>query len=1320
MKTSSTHSPLRRAVWLALGIGSLTRVWGGQLIFNTDTGLVTLDDVPVSSVRGYAVTYAETTGGVARFKVAGDLALRVGAAGLNGTKDSLTARGAQALHLLVANDFIQEPGTWVDVSPQFLAGVFVPVAGGGWGGEVTTARGTGGQGGAGGGNGKPGGSVPGSGQVAGATTLPQGGDGGHPASPNNGFNAGSGTPGEDRIGSAPGGSGIFGFTGTGGLAGVNNVGVLSGLGGLAGVSVGSPGAAASPGGGGGAGGAAGHSIINADSGEPGGNGLNGLGGGNGTDGGPGASGEGGKQSFVGPAELLLTGGGGGGAGGSGAGGGGGAGGSSGGGGGGGGGAGMDTGASFSGAGGGGGGAGGTGGHGAYGGEGGAGGSGGGAIQITALGRLDLQGGLSAAGGPGLSGYNGGAGEPGLLGYSGGKGGQQNVVFPNSRNGSIGGDGGVGGVGGSGGGGGRGGDGSGGAGGTIKLIGTYIDAGQGQLSTRRGPGGPLGNGGVDGRLVLGHAAVDSIDFAVTTGVSLVSQVGLRAPYDQVPRMDNPYVQGATPRIAPRVAGVSGLLGGASAYGLLPASVYSDPQIAAAIAAAPAGATAMILRLPRGPVGFDQLLDGFSVLLYINFGAAGGLPQPKLNAGGDVDPQPLATLGWAREMEFGGNGIPLPLTSLTMGSVFAVLVEKDADRPGRYAFNDGTKTFYAQLGDGEARYNVDLLPVPPAACLGYIDFGAGFCPTGVSAGQMVGQRNGDPVWVSENKFWRNLPVSSPGAEVVNGVSFGPVVGLVGGKGLAAGERPGSPAAVAWVDSLFGGLGTLMELDNPNNQDARAVAAWTDNTTFRVVGETVESAFYPHAALWNIAAGNSTLTDLHQQLDGLLRAPPAISRALAVHGTTTAGVWYGNTIDDQRAVGWFGGPGGIGRALPIGGNLVSLASGVSANFIVGYVAAAGFQPHHACAWDAVGDNFTLLEPPGFVSSEAVACNGTQIIGFGRDAAGGQHLLRWTGRTAATAEDLTGVVADWGGTPFPTGIDDAGNISVCLNSEGPHHGYLLTANFVEVVGAQVTTSLQPRGGTFTAQVRPNCTATAAHWHYTSQNNVFTDSPDVPLTGGSTLTTLSLPLLGVSPGESRSAQLVVRYGNDQLAFSSFAGFTVPPNQPPEPRDFGGERLRGQEFRIPIGKLLAMAKDPEGDALSLDSVTPDPNGSTAVMDGGFVVYRPPGFGVDPDPGLGDYFTYTIRDSLGATAEGVLTLVVRQDGTPPPNLISITPGTAGAVVLQFVGIPGRTYRVQATDTLAYPVAWLDLGSVPVGANGIFSFTDTDAGNHPVRYYRTVTP
>ena len=96
MKTSSTHSPLRRAVWLALGIGSLTRVWGGQLIFNTDTGLVTLDDVPVSSVRGYAVTYAETTGGVARFKVAGDLALRVGAAGLNGTKDSLTARGAQS------------------------------------------------------------------------------------------------------------------------------------------------------------------------------------------------------------------------------------------------------------------------------------------------------------------------------------------------------------------------------------------------------------------------------------------------------------------------------------------------------------------------------------------------------------------------------------------------------------------------------------------------------------------------------------------------------------------------------------------------------------------------------------------------------------------------------------------------------------------------------------------------------------------------------------------------------------------------------------------------------------------------------------------------------------------------------------------------------------------------------------------------------------------------------------------------------------------------------------------------------------------------
>lgn len=54
-------------------------------------------------------------------------------------------------------------------------------------------------------------------------------------------------------------------------------------------------------------------------------------------------------------------------------------------------------------------------------------------------------------------------------------------------------------------------------------------------------------------------------------------------------------------------------------------------------------------------------------------------------------------------------------------------------------------------------------------------------------------------------------------------------------------------------------------------------------------------------------------------------------------------------------------------------------------GFVASGGFAAHHACAWSIGGDSFTVLEPPGFVSSEAVACNDTHILGFARDAAGG-----------------------------------------------------------------------------------------------------------------------------------------------------------------------------------------------------------------------------------------------------------------------------------------------------------------------------------------------
>lgn len=73
-------------------------------------------------------------------------------------------------------------------------------------------------------------------------------------------------------------------------------------------------------------------------------------------------------------------------------------------------------------------------------------------------------------------------------------------------------------------------------------------------------------------------------------------------------------------------------------------------------------------------------------------------------------------------------------------------------------------------------------------------------------------------------------------------------------------------------------------------------------------------------------------------------------------------------------------------------------------------------------------------------------------------QHILLWSALDPGSAVDLTGAVPDWAGVPVPTAIDDYGNIAVCVNAAGPSHGYLLTKTIPEIVGPQVTTSLQPR----------------------------------------------------------------------------------------------------------------------------------------------------------------------------------------------------------------------------------------------------------------------
>jgi hypothetical protein len=88
-------------------------------------------------------------------------------------------------------------------------------------------------------------------------------------------------------------------------------------------------------------------------------------------------------------------------------------------------------------------------------------------------------------------------------------------------------------------------------------------------------------------------------------------------------------------------------------------------------------------------------------------------------------------------------------------------------------------------------------------------------------------------------------------------------------------------------------------------------------------------------------------------------------------------------------------------------------------------------------------------------------------------------------------------------------------------------------------------------------------------------------------------------------------------------------------------RPAGQGMMIEVASLLANDTDPDGDALSIAAVSPaSSHGATVVLNGTVITYTPPA-----NFNALDTFTYTLADTRGATATGLVTVV-------PDNLMEL--------------------------------------------------------------------
>jgi len=126
---------------------------------------------------------------------------------------------------------------------------------------------------------------------------------------------------------------------------------------------------------------------------------------------------------------------------------------------------------------------------------------------------------------------------------------------------------------------------------------------------------------------------------------------------------------------------------------------------------------------------------------------------------------------------------------------------------------------------------------------------------------------------------------------------------------------------------------------------------------------------------------------------------------------------------------------------------------------------------------------------------------------------------------------------------------------------------------------------------------------------------------------------------------------------------------------------------------------------------------------------PAGAVIDPNTGS---FLWTIPGPDNSTNN--ITVVVTDNGSPAlsssrtfavvgiaTNLVALDFQIInGDVVINFGGIAGGVYRVQATPSLSPPIQWSAVSTNVASTTGLFQFVDSQARNFPMRFYRAINP
>lgn len=173
----------------------------------------------------------------------------------------------------------------------------------------------------------------------------------------------------------------------------------------------------------------------------------------------------------------------------------------------------------------------------------------------------------------------------------------------------------------------------------------------------------------------------------------------------------------------------------------------------------------------------------------------------------------------------------------------------------------------------------------------------------------------------------------------------------------------------------------------------------------------------------------------------------------------------------------------------------------------------------------------------------------------------------------------------------------------------------------------------------------------------------------------------------------------------------LPENQAPIAANYAAATTVNTPIILYLVKILANARDPDGDPLVLglpDNVTT--GGGTVAQNQDSVAYS-------PHPALigNDEFRYRVTDPFGASTEATVTVFVRPN-TGTQNTLNVQQMQDGSMRVRMLGIANRTYTVHRSTDLT---GWTEVRRVTAGTNGIVEFLD-EALSEPQRFYRLTYP